>query len=237
MRMHHEPVVVIVTSPPDDAPFVWTPLPRRRARRRPGRPGARAAAARVPRRRRRARPCDRARSRPARARIGFDEMTSPMIGVLPGSARPASSSATRRSRPARRASSRLPTRSRACATRSTSTRSRCTTSRPRCGPACVRTSCRRSSCATCSSRARRAASSTRSGASRRCRSRAGTLTANGDVGFPLASNDRFLREGDLILCDTGITWMGYHSDFGKTWICSVDPKPTRRAARLLHALV
>ena len=31
----------------------------------------------------------------------------------------------------------------------------------------------------------------------------GTLTANGDVGFPLASNDRFLREGDLILCDTG----------------------------------
>jgi Xaa-Pro aminopeptidase len=54
---------------------------------------------------------------------------------------------------------------------------------------------------------------------------AGSLTANEDVGFPLASNDRFLREGDLILCDTGITWMGYHSDFGKTWICSVDPKP------------
>jgi Xaa-Pro dipeptidase len=55
---------------------------------------------------------------------------------------------------------------------------------------------------------------------------AGTLTANGDVGFPLASNDRFLREGDLVLSDTGITWMGYHSDFGKTWICSVDPQPT-----------
>jgi Xaa-Pro aminopeptidase len=55
---------------------------------------------------------------------------------------------------------------------------------------------------------------------------AGTTTANDDVGFPLASNDRFLREGDLVLSDTGITWMGYHSDFGKTWICSVDPKPT-----------
>jgi len=54
----------------------------------------------------------------------------------------------------------------------------------------------------------------------------GSLTANADVGFPLASNDRFLREGDLILCDTGITWMGYHSDFGKTWICGVDPRPT-----------
>lgn len=55
---------------------------------------------------------------------------------------------------------------------------------------------------------------------------AGTITANDDVGFPLPSNDRFLREGDLILCDTGIGWNGYHSDFGKTWLCSVDPRPS-----------
>jgi Xaa-Pro aminopeptidase len=55
---------------------------------------------------------------------------------------------------------------------------------------------------------------------------AGSFTANRDVGFPLATNDRFLREGDLILCDTGITWRGYHSDFGKTWICSDDPTPS-----------
>jgi Xaa-Pro aminopeptidase len=54
----------------------------------------------------------------------------------------------------------------------------------------------------------------------------GTYTANGDVGFPLASNDRFLREGDLILCDSGMSWNGYHSDFGKTWICSLDPQPS-----------
>ena len=54
---------------------------------------------------------------------------------------------------------------------------------------------------------------------------AGTRTPNGDVGFPLASDDRFLREGDLVLSDTGLTWNGYHSDFGKTWICSVDPRP------------
>lgn len=54
----------------------------------------------------------------------------------------------------------------------------------------------------------------------------GTVTANGDVGFPLASNDRFLREGDLILSDTGMSWSGYHSDVGKTWICSVDPRPS-----------
>ena len=54
----------------------------------------------------------------------------------------------------------------------------------------------------------------------------GTRTTNGDVGFPLASNDRFIREGDLVLPDTGLVWNGYHSDFGKTWICSVDPKPS-----------
>ena len=58
----------------------------------------------------------------------------------------------------------------------------------------------------------------------------GTYTANGDVGFPLASNDRFLREGDLILCDTGLSFNGYHSDFGKTWICSLDPKPSAGTA-------
>ena len=54
----------------------------------------------------------------------------------------------------------------------------------------------------------------------------GTRTTNGDVGFPLASNDRFIREGDLVLPDTGLVWNGYHSDFGKTWICSVDPAPS-----------
>jgi Xaa-Pro dipeptidase len=54
----------------------------------------------------------------------------------------------------------------------------------------------------------------------------GTRTTNGDVGFPLASNDRFVREGDLVLPDTGLVWNGYHSDFGKTWICSVDPNPS-----------
>lgn len=52
-----------------------------------------------------------------------------------------------------------------------------------------------------------------------------TPTVNGEVGFPIASNDRFLREGDLILCDTGLVWEGYHSDFGATWLCADDPRP------------
>jgi Xaa-Pro dipeptidase len=53
-----------------------------------------------------------------------------------------------------------------------------------------------------------------------------TLTANGDVGFPHSTDDRFLREGDVVLPDTGLTWNGYHSDFGKTWIASLDPRPS-----------
>lgn len=53
-----------------------------------------------------------------------------------------------------------------------------------------------------------------------------TPTLNGDVGFPVATNDRFLREGDLILCDTGLVWEGYHSDYGATWLCSDAPRPS-----------
>jgi Xaa-Pro aminopeptidase len=71
----------------------------------------------------------------------------------------------------------------------------------------------------------------------------GPPTVHGDVGFPLASDDRFLREGDLVLSDTGITWNGYHSDFGKTWICSLDPRPDpglracfERWQELLHSV-
>jgi Xaa-Pro aminopeptidase len=59
----------------------------------------------------------------------------------------------------------------------------------------------------------------------------GTRTTNGDVGFPLASNDRFLSDGELILCDVGTVWNGYHSDFGKTWLCSHDPRPSDELRR------
>ena len=61
-----------------------------------------------------------------------------------------------------------------------------------------------------------------------------THTANADVGFPLASDDRFLREGDLILSDTGMAWHGYHSDFGKTWLCSLDPQPSSELRACYH---
>jgi Xaa-Pro aminopeptidase len=57
---------------------------------------------------------------------------------------------------------------------------------------------------------------------------AGPWTTHGDVAFPTASSDRFLREGDVVWVDTGIGWQGYASDFGRTWIVSDDPRPTAR---------
>jgi Xaa-Pro aminopeptidase len=54
----------------------------------------------------------------------------------------------------------------------------------------------------------------------------GTSTTTGHVGFPLASDDRFLADGDLVLSDVGLVWNGYHSDFGKTWLCAHDPTPS-----------
>ncbi len=49
-----------------------------------------------------------------------------------------------------------------------------------------------------------------------------------DLAFPLPSTDRILREGDVIMVDTGIDYMGYASDFGRTWICSMDRRPAQR---------
>lgn len=58
------------------------------------------------------------------------------------------------------------------------------------------------------------------------------FSTNGDVPFPRASTDRFLREGEVIWVDTGITCHGYASDFGRTWIVGRDPLPNdeQRAA-------
>lgn len=55
---------------------------------------------------------------------------------------------------------------------------------------------------------------------------AAPATIFGEVPFPQATSDRFIREGDIVMSDTGFSWNGYHSDFGKTWICSNDPRPS-----------
>ncbi|HEX5267114.1 MAG TPA: Xaa-Pro peptidase family protein [Acidimicrobiales bacterium] len=56
----------------------------------------------------------------------------------------------------------------------------------------------------------------------------GPWTTHGDVAFPTASTDRLLREGDVIWVDTGISYEGYASDFGRTWIVGADPRPDTR---------
>jgi len=50
-------------------------------------------------------------------------------------------------------------------------------------------------------------------------------TLHGDLAYPTVTTDRFLREGDVIWVDAGITWEGYASDYGRTWITSTDPEP------------
>lgn len=49
-----------------------------------------------------------------------------------------------------------------------------------------------------------------------------------DLAFPIPTTDRILREGDVLMVDTGIEYMGYGSDFGRTWLCSLTPKPATR---------
>jgi Xaa-Pro aminopeptidase len=56
----------------------------------------------------------------------------------------------------------------------------------------------------------------------------GPWTSHGDVAYPTATTDRFLREGDVIWVDAGILWQGYASDYGRTWITSVRPVPSLR---------
>ncbi len=56
----------------------------------------------------------------------------------------------------------------------------------------------------------------------------GPHTVNGDIGFPLTSTDRILRDGDVLWVDTGIVYQGYASDFGSTWLVSHRPKPSPR---------
>jgi Xaa-Pro aminopeptidase len=56
----------------------------------------------------------------------------------------------------------------------------------------------------------------------------GPYTTNGDVAFPLVTTDRILAEGDVMWVDTGISCHGYASDFGRTWLVSRRPQPSRR---------
>ena len=57
----------------------------------------------------------------------------------------------------------------------------------------------------------------------------GPWTTTGDIACPLLTTERELAEGDLLWTDVGISYAGFHSDFGRTWIVGRPPDPRQRA--------
>jgi Xaa-Pro aminopeptidase len=57
----------------------------------------------------------------------------------------------------------------------------------------------------------------------------GPWTTTGDLACPLLTTERELVEGDVLWVDTGISYAGFHSDFGRTWIVGREPDARQRA--------
>ena len=57
----------------------------------------------------------------------------------------------------------------------------------------------------------------------------GPWTTTGDLACPLLSTERELVEGDVLWVDLGISYAGFHSDFGRTWIVGREPDARQRA--------
>jgi Xaa-Pro dipeptidase len=57
----------------------------------------------------------------------------------------------------------------------------------------------------------------------------GPWTTTGDLACPLLTTERKLAEGDVLWVDTGISYAGFHSDFGRTWIVGREPDARQRA--------
>jgi Xaa-Pro aminopeptidase len=57
----------------------------------------------------------------------------------------------------------------------------------------------------------------------------GPWTTTGGLACPLLSTERVLAEGDVLWVDTGISYAGFHSDFGRTWIVGGEPGARQRA--------
>jgi Xaa-Pro dipeptidase len=57
----------------------------------------------------------------------------------------------------------------------------------------------------------------------------GPWTTTGDIACPLLTTERELTDGDLLWTDVGISYAGFHSDFGRTWIVGRQPDSRQRA--------
>lgn len=57
----------------------------------------------------------------------------------------------------------------------------------------------------------------------------GVWTTHGDLALPLLTTERELAAGDVLWTDVSITYAGYCSDFGRTWVVGQDPTPRQQA--------
>ncbi|MBV9352971.1 MAG: aminopeptidase P family protein [Mycobacterium sp.] len=60
----------------------------------------------------------------------------------------------------------------------------------------------------------------------------GVWTTHGDLALPLLTTQRQLAKGDVLWTDVSITYAGYCSDFGRTWL--VGDEPTTRQQDQFH---
>src|SRR6201993_4683857 len=56
----------------------------------------------------------------------------------------------------------------------------------------------------------------------------GTWTTHGDLALPLLTTERELAKGDVLWTDVSITYTGYCSDFGRTWLVGRKPTPKQQ---------
>ncbi|HZQ30377.1 MAG TPA: Xaa-Pro peptidase family protein [Mycobacterium sp.] len=56
----------------------------------------------------------------------------------------------------------------------------------------------------------------------------GVWTTHGDLALPLLTTERELERGDVLWTDASITYSGYCSDFGRTWLIGEVPTPRQQ---------
>jgi Xaa-Pro aminopeptidase len=57
----------------------------------------------------------------------------------------------------------------------------------------------------------------------------GVWTTHGDLALPLLTTERELAAGDVLWTDVSITYAGYCSDFGRTWVVGREPTSRQEA--------
>jgi len=57
----------------------------------------------------------------------------------------------------------------------------------------------------------------------------GPWTTHGDIACPLVTTERELVAGDVLWVDTGLSYAGFSSDFGRTWVVGAEPTARQHA--------